>query len=79
MKNWLAKIGVFIFGIVIGIAATIGGIIGLGFWGYKNLSVNKIEQLTKQDLAFFRRILRAKFSLKRHVHRANNSKRCRDT
>ena len=52
MKNWLAKIGVFIFGIVIGIAATIGGIIGLGFWGYKNLSINKIEQLTKQDLAF---------------------------
>ncbi|HHW89824.1 MAG TPA: hypothetical protein GX745_02840 [Clostridiales bacterium] len=57
MKNWLAKVGVFILGIVVGVIGTVGGIIGLGLWGYKSLSINKIEQLTKQDLAFLNAFL----------------------
>jgi hypothetical protein len=57
MKNWLGRVGSFIFGIVFGIIATIGGLIGIGFWGYKNLTINKVKELTKQDLEFLNAFL----------------------
>jgi hypothetical protein len=64
MKNWLAKVGTFILGIVVGVIGAVGSIIGLGFWGYKSLSINKIEQLTKQDLAFLNAFLEQNSILK---------------
>lgn len=44
-KGW-AKIGIFTLGILFGFLLTIGSIVGVGFWAYKNLTIRKIEKLT---------------------------------
>lgn len=64
MKNWLARVGSFILGIIFGIIVSIGGLVGIGFWGYKNLSINKVKELTKQDLAFLNAFLEQNAAIK---------------
>ena len=41
--------GTFVLGAVVGSVLTIGALAGTGYWAYKNLSVEKVEQITKQD------------------------------
>ena len=64
MKNWLAKVGSFLLGIIVGVIGAVGGLIGLGLWGYKTLSINKVEELTKQNFSFFSAFLEQDAALK---------------
>lgn len=48
-KGW-AKIGVFMFGLTFGIIFTLGSLVGIGFWAYKNLTLNTIEKLTNKSI-----------------------------
>ncbi|HEY8443221.1 MAG TPA: hypothetical protein VIL24_00225 [Clostridia bacterium] len=64
MKNWLGRLGSFFLGIIFGIIVTLGGIIGVGLWGYKNLSINKVKELTRQDWAFLNAFLEQNAALK---------------
>lgn len=43
------KFGTFVLGAVVGSVLTVGAAVGAGFWVYKNLSVNKVEQILGQD------------------------------
>jgi len=48
-KGW-AKIGIFSLGLFFGFLMTIGSIVGVGFWAYKNLNLNKIEKITNKSI-----------------------------
>lgn len=48
-KGW-AKIGIFVLGIFFGFILTLGTIVGVGFWSYKNLNLKKIEKLTNSKI-----------------------------
>lgn len=41
--------GTFVLGAVVGSVLTVGAAVGTGFWAYKNLSIEKVEQIIKQD------------------------------
>ena len=64
MKNWLAKLLIFFLGFVLGAVGIVCGVIGFGYWGYKNVSVNKVEEMIKQDLSFFDAFLKEDAELK---------------
>lgn len=48
-KGW-AKIGIFTLGIFFGFLLTLGSIVGVGFWAYKNLTLQKIEKITNSKI-----------------------------
>ena len=48
-KGW-AKVGVFVLGILFGFIFTLGALVGVGFWAYKNLNLNKIEKITNSNI-----------------------------
>lgn len=41
--------GTFVLGAVVGSVLTVGAAVGTGFWAYKKLSIEKVEQIMKQD------------------------------
>lgn len=49
-KKGFAKIGTFFLGLFVGIVVCLGSLVGVGFWAYKNLTLNKIEKLTNSNI-----------------------------
>ncbi|HEY8423340.1 MAG TPA: hypothetical protein VIL23_01095 [Clostridia bacterium] len=64
MRNWLARLGSFLLGVIFGVIAAVGGLVYLGVWSYKNLTINKIGKITKQDLAFLDAFLEQNAAIK---------------
>lgn len=49
-KKGFKPVGIFLFGMFFGLLFTLGAIFGVGFWAYKNLTLNKIEKITKNEI-----------------------------
>ena len=49
-KKGFKPVGIFLFGVLFGFLFTLTAIIGTGFWVYKNLTLNKIEKITKNEI-----------------------------
>lgn len=50
MKSGCKSTLMVFIGIFIGIVIALGGVAAAGFWAYNNLSINKLEQLTGQEI-----------------------------
>lgn len=49
-KKGFKPIGIFLFGMLFGLLFTIGAIAGVGFWAYNNLTLEKVEKITKSNI-----------------------------
>ena len=49
-KKGFRPIGIFLFGMFFGLLFTLGAIAGVGFWAYNNLTLEKVEKITKSNI-----------------------------
>lgn len=49
-KKGFRPVGIFLFGMLFGLIFTLGAIAGVGFWAYNNLTLEKLEKITKSNI-----------------------------
>ena len=58
-KRGFRGIGIFLFGMFFGLIFTLGTLFGVGFWAYNNLSIKKVEKITKKEISISNKELKS--------------------